>query len=124
MNIGGNIQSLRKSCGWTQKQLAEKLKNLGLEVSTKTISSWEVNRTEPQMGVIQKLSELFKCNLTDIIGENVNEEYYYLNEETRKIAQAAFENKEFRMLFNATRNASPEDMLLVIDIYNRIKNGK
>ena len=39
-----------------------------------------------------------------------NEEKYYLNDETAQIAQDIFENKELRMLFDASRKASPEDL--------------
>ena len=35
---------------------------------------------------------------------------YYLNEETSKMAQDIFENKELRMLFDAAQDASPEDL--------------
>ena len=35
---------------------------------------------------------------------------YYFNEETAKAAQEIFENKELRMLFDATRDADPEDL--------------
>ena len=35
---------------------------------------------------------------------------YYLNEETAKAAQEIFENKELRALFDATRDADPEDL--------------
>lgn len=37
-------------------------------------------------------------------------ETYYLNEETSKMAQSIFENKELRMLFDAAQDASPEDL--------------
>ncbi|MDY3109282.1 MAG: helix-turn-helix transcriptional regulator, partial [Lachnospiraceae bacterium] len=35
---------------------------------------------------------------------------YYLNEETAQVAQEIFENKELRALFDATRDADPEDL--------------
>ena len=37
-------------------------------------------------------------------------ETYYLNEETRDMAQKIFEHKELRMLFDAAQDASPEDL--------------
>lgn len=37
-------------------------------------------------------------------------ETYYLNEETSKMAQSIFENKELRLLFDAARDADPEDL--------------
>ena len=42
--IGDNIRRLREEKGMSQSELAKKL-----FISDKTISSWEVNRTEPKM---------------------------------------------------------------------------
>ena len=46
---------------------------------------------------------------------------YYLNDETAAIAQEIFENKELRMLFDASRNATPEDLLTVRDMMLALK---
>ena len=43
-------------------------------------------------------------------GNELLVETYYLNEETRDMAQKIFEHKELRMLFDAARDASPEDL--------------
>ena len=37
-------------------------------------------------------------------------ETYYLNDETREIAQKVFDNKNLRMLMDAAQNATPEDI--------------
>lgn len=42
--------------------------------------------------------------------ENESDAKYYLNEETAAIAQDIFENKELRLLFDAARDADPEDL--------------
>lgn len=55
MDIGANIKKLRKEAGLKQKDLAMELK-----VSDKTISSWESNRTEPDMDAVVKICELFQ----------------------------------------------------------------
>ncbi len=59
MKIGDRIQKLRKDKGVTQEKLSELL-----FVSAKTVSSWEMNRTEPSLDIIAKLSELFECNIS------------------------------------------------------------
>lgn len=46
---------------------------------------------------------------------------YYLNDETAAIAQEIFENKELRMLFDASRNATPEDLLTVREMMLALK---
>lgn len=110
MGIGEQIKHWRKLQNLSQYELATKL-----GVSDKTVSSWEINRTEPQMGMIEKICKALNCKKTDIIGEDdfdTNSEYY-LNPETKKVAQEIFENKELRLLFDAAKDASPEDLQTV-----------
>ena len=40
-------------------------------------------------------------------------EKYYINDETASIAQEIFENKELRLLFDAAKDAQPEDLQTV-----------
>lgn len=65
--IGDNIRSLREAKGLTQGMLADKI-----NVSDKTISSWENNRTEPSVEMIHSLSSALKCPVYEIIGEYDN----------------------------------------------------
>lgn len=68
MNIAKNIRILREMHDMEQQDLAEKL-----NISNKTISSWECGRTEPRMGMIEAMCEVFGCKKTDIIdGVNPN----------------------------------------------------
>jgi len=66
MTIGKNIRALRERRDLTQDQLAELL-----DVSQKTVSSWEIDRTEPKMGMIERICMVLNCQKTDII-ENTN----------------------------------------------------
>lgn len=63
MSIGENIKKWRELRNLRQSELAEML-----NVSDKTISSWEIDRTEPKIGMIEKISEALNCKKTDIIG--------------------------------------------------------
>lgn len=66
MNLGSMISKLRKEKNITQQQLADKL-----FVTDKTISSWESNRTEPNLEILLKLSEVLECGIGYLIyGEN------------------------------------------------------
>lgn len=62
MSLGKNIKKLRKGMGLSQRALAEKL-----GVSDKTVCSWEVDRTEPCMGKMQEMAEIFGCTKAEII---------------------------------------------------------
>lgn len=62
MGVGKNIKWMRSEIGMDQKDLAERL-----HVSNKTISSWETERTEPKMGMIEQMSNIFNCSKSDLI---------------------------------------------------------
>ncbi len=71
MNIGDTISSIRKEKNMTQEELAKKL-----NVSAKTISSWENNRNLPSIDMIILLSEALDTDintLLDINKSNVTE---------------------------------------------------
>ena len=66
MNYGERISKLRQNKNITQKELASKL-----YVTDKTISSWESNRTEPNLEMIVKLSEILECSASHLLyGDN------------------------------------------------------
>lgn len=67
MSIGDNIKKWREMRNLKQSDLAELV-----GVSDKTVSSWEVNRTEPKMGMVEKISVALNCKKTDIIGISEN----------------------------------------------------
>lgn len=61
--LGKTIKQLRKDAGLTQEELAKKL-----GVSRPTISSWEVDRTDPSPDDIKKLANALNCPVGNIIG--------------------------------------------------------
>lgn len=66
MEIGIQIKEHRKLLGWTQKELAEKI-----NVSDKTVSSWETGRTYPELSLLVELSELFGISLDELLRGDV-----------------------------------------------------
>ena len=89
---------------------------------------YSINRLEQELGFARSYIAKFKTitpsadkiqRIADFLG--VSTEYlltgtekepagYYLNDETAQVAQEIFENKELRALFDATRDADPEDL--------------
>lgn len=47
--------------------------------------------------------------------------HYYINEETREIAQEVFENPDLRSLFHVARDIDPEELRAHIDFMKRLK---
>lgn len=54
-------------------------------------------------------------------GDEKEENKYYINEETAEMAQALFENHDLRVLFDAAKDASPEDLKTTYDMLMALK---
>lgn len=96
MSIGNNIKKLREREGMTQFDLANRI-----GVSDKTISSWEINRTEPKMGTIEKICSVLHCKKTDIIGCDFDYAYYPDDSESPLIIEI---NNEARNMDSSSLN--------------------
>ena len=55
---------MRDKMGWTQRQLAERLKCNDL-----TVRQWEMGRFTPRAYQFQAMSELFGCSVTWLMGQ-------------------------------------------------------
>lgn len=108
MTMYERIESLRKNVGLSQGKLE---KELGF--SNGSISKWKNSTPTPDR--LQKIADYFNVSVDYLITGEQKEggEAYYLNEETTKMAQSIFENKELRMLFDAAQDASPDDLQTV-----------
>lgn len=103
------LKYFRMREGLSQSELAAKL-----GVSVSRISMYEVGKREPDFETEEKIADFFNTDLNTLRGRDIeNEEHYYYDEETRDMAQAIFENKELRVLFDAARDSSPEDLQTV-----------
>lgn len=89
-------------------------------ISTATLTSWKQGKYTPKPDKLKLIADYFNVSLQYLMSgeEKDGGETYYLNDETREIAQEIFENKELRMLFDVSRNAPPERLLAY---YNLIK---
>lgn len=81
-------------------------------IAQSVFSSWKNGISTPKQDKMQKIADYFNVSLEYLMNgiEKEGGETYYLNDETRKVAQDIFENKELRMLFDAARDADPEDL--------------
>ncbi len=116
MGIPENIKRLRESHNLSQEEFG-KIAN----VSDKAVSSWENGTREPRMGAIQKLADYFGIQKSDIIEDRDNPSYY-LDPKTARLAQEAANDPDVRILLDAKRDLSPEDMQYIIDLVKRLKS--
>ena len=61
--VGANIRRLRKEKGLRQTDVAEML-----GMTSQAVSSWEIGRTEPSIADVQRLSKIFGCSTSQILG--------------------------------------------------------
>lgn len=101
-----NLNFYLSQSGKTQKEVAD-----AIGVITSTFNTWCQGVAIPRMGKIQALADYFHINKSDLIEEkSESDDSYYLNDETRKIAQEIYDNDELSLLFDAARDAAPEDL--------------
>lgn len=84
-------------------------------IAQSVFSSWKNGISTPKQDKMQKIADYFNISVEYLTTGKEKEggEKYYLNEETTKMAQTIFENKELRMLFDAAQDASPDDLQTV-----------
>lgn len=68
--------------------------------------------TTPNTSKIKAIADYFGVSVDYLMTGEEKEggEKYYLNDETAKVAQEIFNNKELRALFSVTKDADPEDL--------------
>lgn len=98
---------LMKANGCTAYQVSK-----ATGIAQSTLSDWKSGKSVPKADKIQKIADYFGVPAEYLMtGEEKKDgPKYYLNDETAAIAQDIFENKELRLLFDAARDAEPEDL--------------
>ena len=108
MTVYERVESLRKERKISQGNLE---KELGF--SNGSISKWKTSMPKPER--LQKIADYFGVSVDYLMTGKEKEggEKYYINDETASIAQEIFDNKELRLLFDAAKDAQPDDLQTV-----------
>lgn len=114
------MQEIRKTSGLSYKKLAE-LTNISESTITKIFGGFNTN---PTIKHLKAIANALNCSIDDFfIWEQEPTSPYYLDRKTAKLAQAIHDNPDYKLLMDATRDLSSEDLKAVIDIANRIKGN-
>lgn len=92
-------------------------------ISQSTFSNWKSRRNLIRGDKAKKIADYFGVSVEYLMTgeERSNGNKYYLNDDTVEIAQAVFENKDLRVLFDAAKDASPEDLKTTYDMLMALK---
>lgn len=95
----------------------------GTGLPSSLFSEWKKGKSTPKIDKLQKIADFFQVSLEYLTtGETEsNDPKYYINDDTAKAAQEIFESKELRALFDAARDATPEDLKTTYDMLLALK---
>ena len=83
-------------------------------IGQSTFSSWKSRRNLISGDKAKKIADYFNVSVDYLMtGEDksdLSDKKYYINDETAEMADKIFHNKELRLLFDAARDAQPEDL--------------
>lgn len=116
MTFKDRLRLLREKRRLSQEELA---KQLG--VSKSAISMYENGKREPKdHELLECIADFFNVDMNYLLGTN-NASTYYLNPETAQLAQEIHDNPDLRILMDASRKLSLEDIRFVVDLVSRMK---
>lgn len=114
--MGRRIRELRLDAGLTQEQLGEMV---GLQKSA--IAKYENGKTENmKRSVIQKMAEVLGVSPSYLMGFE-DDAPYYIDPAAAELAQEIANRDDLRILFDATRDISKEDMDVIIRMVEGLK---
>lgn len=114
------LNEIRASKNYTLKDIAA-----ATEIPLSTISKIFAGiHKNPSIESVQKIAKALQCGIDDFIEyEEEPSSAYYLDRKTGEIAQEIFENPDLRILLDASRKLTPEEMQIVINVANGLKKN-
>ena len=113
-----NLKELMDSSNCNQEDIA---KICG--VSQQTVSDWLTGKKYPRMDKVQAILDHFNVPMTALVNDG-KVPSYYLDPKTAEMAQAIYDNPDLGFLFDAAKDASPEDLRMATEILQKFKHPK
>lgn len=115
----------RKLCNDRNVRPADVARATG--IATSTLTNWKKGEYTPKTGKLQLIADYFGVSLEylttgkDTPKESTSGKTYYFSDETAQVAEELLEDPDMRLLFDAARNARPEDLRMAADLLSRLK---
>lgn len=114
MDFKERLKELRSKRGISQAALAERL-----GMSKSTIGAYETGDITPSLEALNALADYFNVDISYLLGKE-DGSVYYLDPEVAEMAQELAHRPEIRVLFDASRKASKEDIEQVAAILEKL----
>ena len=118
MIFSERLRELRQSKLLSQSQLAD-----ALNISKSAVSMYELGKREPDLDTLERIADFFNVDINYLLGKE-DGSMYYLDPEAAEIAQEVQQRPELKILFDATRKVSADDLKFVVDMIDRIQGKK
>ena len=115
-NFANVFKQLRIEKGYTQETIAK-----ALGISRSAVGMYESGKRIPDSEDLEKFADFFNVDIDYLLGRS-KQSTYYINPEAAKVAQEIFDNSKMRILFDAARDADPEDLQMAADMLYRLKS--
>lgn len=115
-NFQRNLNNLLEANNMNQAELGAKL-----GVSSATTSDWCTGKKVPQMDRIEEIANILGVTSSVMLADGEEVDSYFLNRETASVANEIFKNPDIRLLFNAARDVSADDLRSVAAILESLK---
>lgn len=114
------VKELRKQRNMTQEELGKVL-----DIQKAAISKYENGRAEPSTDVLKKMSALFGVSIDYLLGNSPapspESGGYYTDPDVAQITEELRTDPDKRILFDATKDLSKDDINTVLKIIEGLK---
>ena len=111
-HFSAKLIQLRKARGLSQQQLSQ-----ALGLSRSAIGMYETGKREPEIGVLQLLSDFFNVDMNTLVSPPSEE-----TGELSALLETLRNREDMRMLFKLAKDATPEDVLRAVEIIEALHN--
>ena len=81
----------------------------------------KLGTSKPNTENIRKIANYFTVSVDYLLTGDKERNTYYTNDETAQLAQQLFENRDLRVLFDAAKDATPEDLQTTYNMLMALK---
>lgn len=111
------LSSLMSERNINQREIAQVV-----GVSESTVGKWLLLKAIPRMGVIQKLADYFNVGKSYFLEDAHDQtQGYYTDPEVAEYAEELRTNPKYRLLFDASKDLSKEDIDFVVNMIEQLK---
>ncbi len=129
MTLGEKLRAARKGAGLTIEELTTAFNDrFDLRANKGMVSKWENNLVEPSSPYLAAYAKLFRLDLNDLLnlpsgGSTATTADYYHDPEAAALADMIKDNPRYRILFEASRDLSKENIDFVIKMIENLPKG-